>query len=344
MKIAHYRPDPGKGVGGLDAAIDALVASLRDGGQRTVEVAAEPESPPEGADIHHFHGLWHPWHSRLANTLVSTGRRYVVSPHGMLEPWAWRHKLWKKLPYYLLLERRYLAQAHALVATAEPEAANLRERFPKSTVAAIPLGLTSDRGPDYARARAQLGIDDRLANLLYLSRLHEKKGLHLLLEALAGMNLRPFCRLLVVGDGPPDYVAQVRAFATAHAARLPEIRWPGAVWGARKWRYLEAADLFCLPSHSENFGLAALEALQVGTRILTTHATPWPSLLDDPAAGIFVEPDVESIQRGLMRFLRERDWSERQRAELAAWTHRRFDWTRLGGDYLALYQRVLDAA
>lgn len=342
MRIAHCRPDPGKGEGGLDAAIDSLAASLAATGNEVVEVRSREEGLAIDADLHHFHGLWHPWHSALASDLAKAGRPYVVSPHGMLEPWAWKHKRWKKLPYFLLREQSYLRRARALFATASSEADNLARFFPQSIVHAIPLGLTSDTRPGYLEARAALRYTDDRATLLYLSRLHEKKGLHLLLEALASMRIQAFCRLVIVGGGDDGYTSILEDIVKRHATSMPEIDWVGPVWGEARWPYFQSADLFCLPTQSENFGLAVLEALQVGTRVLTTHATPWPSLLKtQPEAAFFCHPEIESIQHALMAFLRHREWTHAARDQLSCWAHETFAWPRLAAEYMHHYEAAM---
>lgn len=156
------------------------------------------------------------------------------------------------------------------------------------------------------------------------------------------MRVRAFCRLVIVGDGDDGYRSILEDIAARHAATLPVTHWVGPVWGDARWPYFQAADLFCLPTHSENFGLAVLEALQVGTRVLTTRATPWPALLSSrPDAAFLCDPEVSSIQRALMGFLRTRAWSPDARQNLADWTHEHFDWERLAGRYAAVYQAAL---
>jgi len=108
-------------------------------------------------------------------------------------------------------------------------------------------------------------------------------------------------RLEIVGpEEQPGYSARCRAFIQANASRLPRIEWRGPVWGEERWPYLQGADLFCLPSHSENFGLAVLEAVQVGTPALTTTETPWATAL--AGRGYIGSPTVEGIKQALARY------------------------------------------
>jgi glycosyltransferase involved in cell wall biosynthesis len=114
----------------------------------------------------------------------------------------------------------------------------------------------------------------------------------------------------------------------------------GEIWGDARWAYFQGADLFCLPSFSENFGLAILEALQVGTRVLTTNQTPW-SVLPSLGAGFVVEPAEDAVKNALAAFLAAPEWSVEQRAKLATEIQRRFSWDVVGPSYISLYRDVL---
>lgn len=336
MKLHFFEPPAAQRIGGLDAAIRTLQAALQDAG-----VSVDDRLPAEsGGHLVHFHGLWQPSHSRLSRECRARGIPYLVSPHGMLEPWAWRHKRWKKWPYFLLIERRHLAGAAALLATAPGEAQRLRRFAPRVRLETLPLGLTGDAGPDYPHARQQLGWAPEEVVLLFLSRLHVKKGPDLLLRALAGMKWPPVTRLVMVGDGDPRYVEGLKRFAAENADRLPRLDWVGAVWGDARWKYFQGAELFCLPSHSENFGLAVLEAIQVGTPALTTVDTPWATEFASDR-GYIAEPRVESLRKQLQRFFQTPRQSTEERAALASWARARFAWDKLAARYVALYESLL---
>src|SRR6516162_8707688 len=121
LRLAFFVPPPDQRVGGLDLAINTLREALQATGL-TVEI--DP-AHIDNFDIVHFHGLWQPRFISIAKDCRRSRKPYIVSPHGMLEPWAWRHRWWKKWPYYQLIEQRYLSRAHALVATAASEAGRL---------------------------------------------------------------------------------------------------------------------------------------------------------------------------------------------------------------------------
>jgi glycosyltransferase involved in cell wall biosynthesis len=334
VRVAFFIPPAEQRVGGLDGAIDGLRGALE---RRGLEVSAEV--PERGAGVVHFHGLWQPAYARLARSCRERGIPYVASPHGMLEPWAWRHKRWKKWPYFHLVEKRWLRGAGAILATAAQEAERLRGFFPGQRIEILPLGLTGAARPEYESAREKLGWAPGERVLLFLSRIHVKKGLNVLLEALRGMTLPGPTRLVIVGDGEAAYVSELQRFAGQHAAELPRVDWIGAVWGEERWKYFQGADLFCLPTHSENFGLAVLEACQVGTPALTTVETPWVEELRG-GRGFICTPDATAVRAELARFFSAPSQTVDARTELAEWAWGRFHWDALGDRYETLYRSL----
>lgn len=335
MKVVFFTPPAEQRIGGLDAAIDGMRGALERSG-----IAVGDELPAQGGGcVAHFHGLWQPRHARLARDCRARGIPYAVSPHGMLEPWAWRHKRWKKWPYFQLVEKGRLAHAQALLATAAPEAARLQRFVPGQRIETLPLGLTGAAKPGYENARKRLGWPAEERVLLFLSRIHVKKGLHLLLEALATRQSPAPVRLVIVGDGEPAYTAHLQRYAKDHARTLPRIDWIGAVWGEERWKYFQGADLFCLPTHSENFGLAVLEACQVGTPVLTTVETPWAQELAD-GRGYICAPRMEDVREALARYFSSERWTPDARAALSEWAWTRFHWDALAERYAAFYRSL----
>ena len=337
MSLHFFQPPPAQRAGGLDAAIQSLRGALEQ-----VGIPVDDEFPDDdgGQHVVHFHGLWQPAHARVARACAARKIPFVVSPHGMLEPWAWRHKWWKKWPYFQMVEARYLRAANVILATCDAEARRIREKLPGSVVEVVPLGLTSDARPNHDAARAALGWASGERVLLFLSRLHEKKGLDLLLRALVETRWSAQTRLVIVGGGEPRYVKKLQSLAESGKSRLPRIEWTGEIWGEKRWPYFQGADLFCLPSHSENFGLAVLEACQVGTPALTTRATPWGEWLAD-GRGYVCDATVDSIQESLARFLSERIAAAGQREKLAEWTRAEFSWGTLAPRYAEVYRAAI---
>lgn len=329
--------------GGLEKAAADMAKYLQEAG---VDVTREDHSPEEvaQADLVHFHGLWSPAHYRLARACRKAGKPFIVSPHGMLEPWAWRHRRWKKWPYFHLIEKRRLKDADCLLATAAQESTNLRAFFPASRIETLPLGVDPDMSPDYARAREKLGWAPGERVLLYLSRIHPKKGLKELLEALLSLPEKTFanpCRLVIVGDGPSDYRAVCEERGKALRPRMA-IDWVPPRWGSGKWPYVQGADLFCLPTYSENFGIVVLEAGIVGTPVFTTTGTPWKEV-EDAGFGWVVEPRPEQYPDVLKRIFARPMAGPRERAAFADWTRAHYGWPELIRRYVDLYRDLVRA-
>ena len=338
MKIRFVTPQKELRKGGIENAVEGLRGALMDIGVQVVDGA----DPTDRESVHHFHGLWNPSHTRLTGLLHREGCPYVVSPHGMLEPWAFRHRRWKKLPYFWFFEKRMLLHAESLFVTSELERVNLRRVLRHPQVQVLSLGCRDVRGEDYQAARLRLGWNAEERVMVFLSRVDPKKGLHLLIEALASVPEEKFkWRLVVVGDGPAEYLTRLKRQEQSLRGRLPRIDWKGPIWGENRWRYLQAANLFVLPTHSENFGIAVLEALHAGTPVLTTSGTPWRDYAGYDGITI-CEPKADSIRAGLMAAISrvESGWSPTDRQRLASWAQENFSWSKLAPQYLEAYQRA----
>ena len=167
MKIRFVTPPLAKQAGGIENAVNGLREAL----QRQGVIVLQGGAADDADAIHHFHGLWDPAHSRLAARLRKLGRPYVVSPHGMLEPWAFRHRRWKKLPYFWLIEKKYLAGANALFVTSNMESQHLARVIQHSRVEVLPLGCRDRQRPDYVAARKKRGYESGERVILFLSRI-----------------------------------------------------------------------------------------------------------------------------------------------------------------------------
>lgn len=340
MKICFITPPLSKQIGGIENAVEGLREALLAQGVEVVQ-GFNPDDPTA---VHHFHGLWDPSHARMASRLRKQGRRYVVSPHGMLEPWAFRHRRWKKVPYFWLIERRFLVGASALFVTSEMEREHLLRVVRHSRVEVLPLGCRDPQAPAREQARKSLGWSPDQKVMLFLSRVDTKKGLHMLFDAIEKLpKVVRLWRLVIVGDGPKDYVAELKRQQQRLGTSLPEIDWVGPVWGDARWPYIQGADLFVLPTHSENFGIAVLEALHAGTPVLTTTGTPWRD--HSQTEGIFIcDPTVTSIGQCLETAASRlaTGWCESDREGLAEWAQTHFAWSNLVKEYQRAYASLAD--
>lgn len=253
------------------------------------------------SDVLHLHGAWTPSNLQFAAIARAHAVPYVVSPHGMLDDWTIAQGLWKKKLFLAMGGRRWLEGAAAVHCTAEAELRQSKKWFPRGRGEVVPLFLDIDQfidlpGPELAR-RAWPEFASGEPTVLFLSRLHVKKGIELLLdsvERLAGSGAA--ARLLIAGTGERGYEAEIRQ----RAARLGErVRFLGFVGGREKISLLQAADVFALPSHQENFGYALFEALAAGTVVVTSRdVDTWPEVVES-GGGVAVERDAGALAESI---------------------------------------------
>lgn len=220
-------------------------------------------------DLVDVQGLW--TYPSLANLLHSrkTGKPYIVTPRGMLDPWARRNSAWKKHIASMIFERKHLSSAFALRATAEMEAQHFRDMGLTNPIAIVPNGLIL---PDLA-----LRTENPFRSVLFLSRIHPKKGIDYLLRSWSQLHGDfPGWEVVIAGIDENGHEAELKQLV--EKLRLPRVRFVGESHGAAKQKLYRDADLFVLPTHAENFGLVVAEALAQETPTITTTNAPWQGL------------------------------------------------------------------
>ena len=263
------------------------------------------------------HGLWQYSSFGVWRALAGSTTPYFVFPHGMLDPWFNRTyplKHLKKLLYWRWGEYRVLRDAAAVLFTSEEERRAARESFStyRCNEEVVNYG-TGAPNADLAQARVEfLGAFPELDGkriVLFLSRLHEKKGGELLLDAFRAIPraLRDSERLHLVMAGPcADDLYLRRLKQRAEQASVTDgaqIRFTGMLSGSLKWGAFAAADVFVLPSHQENFGIAVAEAMACGTPVLVSDKVNiWREIVAD-GAGFSDEDSVAGTRRLLERWL-----------------------------------------
>lgn len=238
----------------------------------------------------HLHGMWSPV---LAVAALLARRRnipLVLSPHGCLEPWALAYKHKKKWLALKTYQGLVLRSATLFVATSNKEMESIRKLDLRQPIAVIPNG--ADIGPPTFRYEAQKEIK----NLLFLSRLHPVKGLHDLVEAWALVRKAGW-RLIIAGGDEGGYRETVEDLIKAKGIEA-DFEFLGYVEGAQKQECFDSADVFILPTYSENFGIAIAEALANELPVITTTGAPWEDLVKY-RCGWWVPPGVQGISSAL---------------------------------------------
>lgn len=252
-----------------------------------------------------FHGLGA---SRIAHRL---GVPYFVYAHGMLDPWSRRAaplKYVKKLAYWAAAERWMLDHAAAILFTSQEESVLARGYFPVAGWREQVVGNGIADPPRVARAdadgfRAAHGIDAGKQVVLSLGRIHPKKGIDLLLRAFASLPAaRERLVLVVTGEGEAGYVESLRQLGGTLGIEA-NVRWTGGLYGAEKWNAFAASDLFVLPSHQENFGIALVESLAAGVPVCTTTGVNIHPMVTRYGAGFVCRDDAGEVAACLARWI-----------------------------------------
>lgn len=244
----------------------------------------------------HLHGIWSPTLHRVARFARKNQIPYVVSPRGMLSQWCFNHKRFKKRVGWWLYQRSDLQYASAIHVTSADEKRDLRTLGFSDAVSVI------SNGTDLLPVARGLSTAKTVRLALCITRLHPVKGLDMLLDAWG--QLRPEgWRLIIAGPSEQGMKEKLEAqILNLALQQVVEIR--GEVDMVAKSDLFTIADLFVLPSRSENFGMSIAEALAHEIPVITTTGTPWSDILNYQC-GWIVEPQTESLAVALRTALAE---------------------------------------
>ena len=241
------------------------------------------------ADVLHLHGPWEPTNRQLAGVARRLGIPYILSTHGMLDDWSLSQRGFKKRLFLALAGRRLLSGAATVHCTAEAELRQCQKFLRSGSGAVIPPLVDLSpylqlAGRDAAFAQFPALVRDR-PRVLFLSRLHPKKGPDLLIDAVASLiTAGTPLQLILAGPGEAGYVGELEQLVHDRGIESHVI-FPGMVQGPGKLALYQAADVFVLPTSQENFGLVLIEALASGTPVVTTRGVDiWPELQQAGAA------------------------------------------------------------
>lgn len=250
----------------------------------------------------HIHGVWEPHCAVAAAAARVCKRPYVISAHGMLDQWALKQKRVKKAFYAALIEARNLQRASCLRALTAHEVDDYRRVGLTNPIAIVPNGIDLPPGvsgnlfwetyPHLAGRRI----------VLFMGRIHKKKGLDLLLQAWARIPQKSDDVHVVIAG--PDFDGSLSTLqqSVEKLGLQKSVTFAGMLRGAHKWSALRAASVFVLPSHSEGFSVAILEGLSMGVPVIVTEQCHIPEIADY-RCGWIIQPDSRQVEQALTEFL-----------------------------------------
>jgi glycosyltransferase involved in cell wall biosynthesis len=258
-----------------------------------------------------IHGLWQYHALATWRALQNSDIPYYVYPHGMLDPW-FKHtyplKHLKKWAYWPWADFRVLRDAQAVLFTTEQERILAKQSFwlYQANEQVVGYGTSQPTGDMEYQRELFLKRFPHLRGkntILFLSRIHPKKGIDLLIDAFAAVADRnPQLRLVIAG---PDQVGwKSRLMRHAEILKVDErITWAGMLAGDLKWGAFHAAELFCLPSHQENFGIVVAEALGCGLPVAISEAVNIAHEVRKAGAGLVYQDTIEGTTSAINRWL-----------------------------------------
>jgi len=288
--------------------------------------------------VFHIHGIWSApqyFASRAANL---SGVPFVITAHGMLEPWLWNKQGFiihvKKLLYWKLFGYPALSKASVIHAITPMERTHLSNLFPKNRIVIIPNAI------DLAEYQDIDTSNEKQKVILFLGRIEPKKGVDILLKSFARANLDKNWKMIIVGPFWSNaYQLQLEKIVTEFNLGN-RVKFMGPVFGEEKLRLLRSSWVMVVPSHSEVVGLVNLEAAAMLLPSITTHQT---GLYDwEAGGGLLIQPDVVDLQKALERVCL---WSDREREERGFASRKliqsRYSWEAVLPMWISLYQSLI---
>ena len=271
------------------------------------------------------------------------GMPYLLRPHGTLDPYLYRHHSLRKRFYELLIEQRNRAAAAAVHFTSaeEMQLAQLSGLRFRGVVA--PLGIELQPEPICSESAADI-IWPQLATkktVLFLSRVNFKKGLDTLASAFGEIHRRrQDAHLVIAGPDTDGYGKQVRGWLAEEGA-LGSVTFTGMVLGERKAALLRRADLFVLPSYTENFGIAVVEAMAARLPVVVSNRVNIWREIAAAGAGLVVKPSAREVAEATLTLLDNPSLAKEMGERGRCLAREKFSWQVAGDELVHLYQEIV---
>jgi glycosyltransferase involved in cell wall biosynthesis len=293
------------------------------------------------ADVVHIHALWEEVQHQAARACRLSAKPYLIRPCGMLDPWSLRQSRLKKMLYLFWRMRRHLNAATALHFTSDAE------RCGTASLQLRPPALVEPNGIDvseYANLpprgtfRQRWDIPAGRTMLLFLGRLHPKKGLDVLLPAFARLGGESL--LVVAGPGEEGYRLRLKE-ASNRLGIADRVVFTDMVLGSDKLAAFADADLFVLPSYQENFGIAVAEAMAAGLPVVISDQVNIHAEIKAAGAGGVVPTDAAALAAELAGWLDDPVRRRHAGASARAYARDRYDWSAIAGRWEEHYERLV---
>jgi len=312
---------------------------------RHPQLAAITDELVGGADIVHIHALWEEIQHCAARSAQRRGIPYVITPHGMLDPWNMSRGWLTKRLYLALRLRRNLNRAAALHFATDLERQAVGRLGLTAPCLVEPFGLDLREFAALPPTGTFRGHYPLLAGrplIVFLGRIHAGKGLELLIPAMAHV-LPAQSALVVVGPDGDGYRAVAEAMVKRH--RLQDrVVFTGMLHGPDRIAALADADLAAQPSYHENFGISVAEALAAGTPVVVSDQVYLHTLITRAGVGGVVRTSVPELAAELSRWLGNSSLRQAAAKAARAFAFEHFDWNRIARHWMVHYRDIVERA
>ena len=295
------------------------------------------------ANLVHSHSVWMLPNHYASRAARRHGKPVVFTAHGVFEDWAIRRSRWKKRLVGRWFQDRDLREASCIHVNTGREVGGVRAYGLNNPIAIIPNGVDLAAFANVPSATAFGARRSHLAGkkiVLFLSRLHQKKGLAHLIEAWRRVAADHNGWHLVLAGPDDGFEAEARR-RVEDAGLVQAVTFVGALQGYEKLEAFAAADVFALPSFSEGFSMAILEAMACSLPVLITPGCNFDEA-ERAGAGVIVQPDAAGTEQGLRRLL---EMADSQRTEMGrrgrALVEQSYTWDAVATQMLSLYRWLL---
>jgi len=294
-------------------------------------------------DLFHIHEIWHHPHFAAYQAARFARKCFVITIHGSLEPWCLNHKAFKKKIYSMLIQRKILREASALHAITGEEVRNIAKFVGNKNVLLIPNGLNLEEFENFSYREQidELYPDIRGKKIiLFLGRLHPKKGLDILAKAFQLiLKQRDDIQLLIVGPDSNGYKEEIVKILKAENA-IVNVTFTGMLRGDDKLAALSRADIFVLPSYSEGFSISILEAMACGLPVVVTKECNFPEV-EEIGAGKVIDPDAGQLSEALIELLENQELCKEMGKRGKRLIQQKYTWDKVADKMIIAYEEIL---
>ncbi|MBD2364218.1 glycosyltransferase [Anabaena minutissima FACHB-250] len=292
-------------------------------------------------ELVHVHALFS-YPSTIAMSIArSQNIPYIVTAHGLLCKWSLQQSTRKKQTYLKLIERANLNGSQNIHFTSQKEQQEVSHLGFKAPNFVLPLGISLPNNISDARyrLRQKLNIPVDEPVILFLSRLHHKKGLDYLIPALAKLAHHRFTFILA-GSGTPSYEAEIESLLISHGL-CDRTRIVGFVEDETKDIFMQGSDLFVLTSHSENFAVSVLESLAVGVPVLVTPGVALASVVKENELGYVPDMNVLAITNALEDYFNSPQLAKKMGDHAQKLISNNYTWNHISNQLIEKYNQII---